>query len=167
MNLMLKANALDFEVDKTSRKSISSIGAGETIPVSTWGPSISSIGAAYLLRFGQTAFLADDYKRSSAKTAMGDCPGDVWEMRYFSGSKGAFGLLELMKGVELPKEAIWHLEKSSLQARRQLRPAPELYPDLDIAGIEARARELRECATDSEAISQVLNQPVQVVHQAE
>lgn len=57
-----------------------------------------------------------------------------------------------------------HTEMSSgLARRREIRPAPELYPDLDLDRIKERAAELRAAPSDSDALSMVLGRSVQIV----
>jgi hypothetical protein len=71
---------------------------------------------------------------------------------------GALGIVETMEAK--PKKA----EDSAKPARlREVRPAPELYLDLDLDRIKERAAELRAAPSDSEAISMVLGRSVQIV----
>jgi hypothetical protein len=75
---------------------------------------------------------------------------------------GALGTVEKMEAK--PKRT----EDSAKTARlREVRPAPELYPDLDLDRIRARAAELSTASSDSEAVSAVLGRSVQIVHQEE
>jgi len=69
---------------------------------------------------------------------------------------GALGTLETMetKPTEGP------IKPARL---REVRPAPELYSDLDLDRIKERAAELRAVSSDSEAISMVLGRSVQIV----
>lgn len=75
---------------------------------------------------------------------------------------GALGLVEKMEAkpkVQAKKAA----SSSETATLRAVRPAPELYPDLDLDRIQARAAELRAASSDSEAISMVLGRSVQIV----
>jgi hypothetical protein len=80
----------------------------------------------------------------------------------------ALGIVETMEGVKPKVQEMKKVAQPSLAARRRkLRPAQELYPDLDFERIRARVDELRGTSSDSEAVSRILGQSVQVVHQPE
>lgn len=87
-----------------------------------------------------------------------------WGFDFFSAGVGSFELLGAVTGIRATKGEIVAVGRRS---GHEIPPVEELYPDLDIPAIFARARELNDCANDSEAISRVLDEPVQVVHQAE
>ena len=90
-------------------------------------------------------------------------PGAIFQVS--PGVKGCVGVADMFGalGTADTMEAK-PTEASATPSRlREVRPAPELYPDLDLDRIKERAAELRAASSDSEAISMVLGRSVQIV----
>lgn len=154
MTVMLKSDFSGQEAEQRLEKVVDVVGDLPDIPLGhlTSGTGLSR-GMVYVLTKSTEC---DHWPRPAS-----------WDIDTFISGGSGYELIGAISGVKAPKGEVITTGWSKHRAQDKTSLAEEHYPDLDIAGIVSRGRELRKCATDSAAVSRVVDKPVQIVHQPE